>query len=232
MGQHHALGITSAAGGVLQEGEIRAANRGVAPWGRFLLQFRHRDDVAQFLDLRSQQPRHQLGFGYGDQRHGLGVAQQPGMAAQMLFDLRRADRRIDRHRYAARQQDAEKSEKILGAGREHDGGGLSGLQSAFPQSSGHRPGALPQSGVGESGVDPIVVAVNLDGHPLGLAPDMPVQHVDQGFGAVRGTNGCGLLRRRRLPVRRERGCLRRLAAGPQDQLQQVAWTFRQQHLFV
>ncbi len=29
--QHHALGVTGAAGGVLQEGEIRAANRGVAP---------------------------------------------------------------------------------------------------------------------------------------------------------------------------------------------------------
>ena len=213
----------------MQKGEIGGAHRHGAPRRRRGLQLGDGDDVAQIVDLGLEQPRHQCRLGHGDQDHGLGVVQQPDVAEQMLLKLRGPDRWIDRHRHATGQQDAEKAEEVVGAGGQHQGHGLARLQPARLESSGDGARALNQIGVGEGGDDPLVVAVDLDRHPVRIAALMPVQHLQQGRGALRGFSYRGFPRRRWPDGHRRLG---RFSATPQDQRQQIARGFGQQHPLV
>jgi len=118
---------------------------------------------------------------------------------------------------------------MIAAGRQHDRHRLAGLQPAFPQSGGYCPRALAQPGIAERGVNPVVIAVDLDRQPVGMRFDMPVEHFNQGFGAIRDARRWRF-RRWRLPV----GCQRRRfrpTAGLQDQINQIARRFGQQNLF-
>jgi hypothetical protein len=96
----------------------------------------------------------------------------------MVFELREAHRRINRHRYAARHQDAEEAEKIVAAGGQHDGHGLSRYQSAPGEFAGHRRGAGNQPGIADI-FGGVVFAVEMNLQLIGVTLDMPVDHLQQ-----------------------------------------------------
>ena len=84
-------------------------------------QVRHGRHRAQRGALRAQQMAKRLGARVGDQQRGLGVGDDAGDAAQVLLELRRPRRRVQRHRHAAGVERAIESGEEFAAGGQHDG---------------------------------------------------------------------------------------------------------------
>jgi hypothetical protein len=116
--QHDALRVAGAAGGVLQEGDVVGPGA-IQQRPLFAVQFLRRDDLGQARHLGAQQRRHRLRLRHGDDEGGLGVVEDARVAPEVVLDLRQARRRIDRHGYAAGQQDAEEAGEVVAAGRQH-----------------------------------------------------------------------------------------------------------------
>ena len=110
-----------------------------------------------------QQARHAQGLGHRDQQHRLRVVQDAGVAQHMVFELRRARRRIDRHRDRPRLQDAEVDAEVVGRGRQHDRHALARLDAGPLQAGGKR-----RRGVGELAVAEGLLGVVLQQHDLRL----------------------------------------------------------------
>ena len=76
---------------------------------------------AQRRALRAQQMAERLGARVGDEQRGAGIGDDAGNAAQVLLDLRRARRRVKRHRHAAGVERTIEGGKKFAAGGEHNG---------------------------------------------------------------------------------------------------------------
>jgi hypothetical protein len=88
--------------------------------GGALDEFGGRDHTAQSRHLCAQQPRERARLGHRDQHRGRGIVEDARMTTQVLLDLCRAQRRVNRHRDAARQQHANKTREVLARGRQHE----------------------------------------------------------------------------------------------------------------
>ncbi|MNF53627.1 hypothetical protein D3C84_350260 [compost metagenome] len=102
----------------------------------------------------------------------------------MLLDLRQAHGRIDRHRHAAGEEDAEEAEEEIAAGRQHQRHPLPGAQAALLQAAGNRPGALLQGQVADV-FGHIAIAQQAHMNALRVLLHMPVEHLGQGLRGVR-----------------------------------------------
>ena len=126
----HALGLPGAARRVLDEGDVVRPDR---HRGRRLslacsdqvLGCVHRPKT-RYPGL--EQARHLHRFGHAHQQNSPRVGEDAGVAAHMVFELRRSCRRVDRHRNTARTQDAQVGEKVGRGSRQHDGHRLARLQ--------------------------------------------------------------------------------------------------------
>ena len=121
MAEHDALGIAGAARGVLDQRRRRVVDLGRRRW-RFRcssVSSATLSIVRKALDLRVQQATDAAALRNGHQHGGAGVAQNAGLPAQMVLDLRQPHRRIDRNRNGAGIEDAEEGDEEIEAGRQH-----------------------------------------------------------------------------------------------------------------
>ena len=100
------------------------------------------------------------------------------MPAQMVFELRRAHRRINRYRHPAGIEHAEKTEKVITRRRQHQRYCVAGLQAVLLQAAGDIEGALPEPAIGNY-ITVVVILVKLDMRTLGVRPRVPVEHLSQ-----------------------------------------------------
>jgi len=209
--EHHALGLAGAARRVLQQrGVVRAARRGgrLAAAGRELID---RGDRAQRRHAGAQDARGRQHARVDDQQHSAGVVEDRRLAAQVVFDLRRAKRRIDRHRRAAGEQDAAECGEEVQPGRQHQRHAVAGCHTFALQPGGDRAGARRQFAVRERRDHCVVVAEQGDVAVPRRARGVPLQHLhERRRGARRFEAGrrrgrrCGRLVARN-PARRRRG---------------------------
>ena len=102
VGKYNAFRVTGAARRVLDE---RCCTR--------ILQLRQRDRGRRCFNVSNAgngiQAVHQIAeqasqlppFRQGDEHAGARIAQDPGLTPQMIFELRKPHRRVDRHRYCS-----------------------------------------------------------------------------------------------------------------------------------
>ena len=74
-----------------------------------------------------------FGLPPGDEKLRFGVAQDVRLPRGIFGDAVGAERRIDRNRNAAREQDTRKRGEKFGAGGQHDRDGLAGFEAAAAQ---------------------------------------------------------------------------------------------------
>jgi len=184
VGQDDALGLAGAARGVLKESDVLRPNRRAVEGSRADRQLLRRDHLAQGVDLSLKQTSHPLRLRRRDQQDRLGVGENPGMATQVILELRRAQRGVDGDRDATGQQDTEKAEQVVTTGGQHDGHALAGQQSARLQTSGQGPRPIGQRRVGDR-FGFITFAVQVDMGALRMIEHMPVEHLRQRPGRVR-----------------------------------------------
>ncbi|MNP12727.1 hypothetical protein D3C76_1049770 [compost metagenome] len=189
MADHYALGLASAARGVLQEGDVIRLPRGCDPLAALACQLGYADDAGQARDLRLDQPGKQLGLRHGNQHFDLGVAQDAGLAAQMVLDLRKAQRWVDGHRNTTGQENAEKAMKEVAARGQHQGYGMADLQATALQPCGNGQGALVQGAIAYV-LRLVAVAQQAHVGLLRLMAHLPLQHLDQGSRGVRRLLHC------------------------------------------
>ena len=186
MRQHHSLGIAGAARRVLHQRHARRA-RHCREWfaRRARGEVVDRLDAAQAFDLEAEQPTHCGRLGRRDQYGGASIAQDAGLAAQMLLDARQARRRIDRGRYAAGVEHAEEDGEKGGAGRQHDGNPFAWFQPAAAEAQSNGPRPLGQLSVGDGGLAAVAFDQH-DMHAIAVPLDMPVENLGQGHRGVGG----------------------------------------------
>ncbi len=119
-----------------------------------------------------------LGFGEGEQDAGAGVAQDRRLARGVLLDLIGAERRVERHRHAAREQDAEVGVEERRLGAEQQRHPLARDDAAAAQSGGHRRRVAIQAAVGDRRLG-AVVGPQLDVDAVGALLDLPAQRLHQ-----------------------------------------------------
>ena len=100
------------------------------------------------------------------------------MALQVVLDLRGARRRIDRHRDAAGEQDAEEAEEVLDAGRQHDRHRASRLEPALDEAGGDGARGLVELGVGDDALAAFLVLQH-DVRAVGMPAHVPREHFRQ-----------------------------------------------------
>ena len=108
VGQHHAFRVAGASRRILQKRQVFAANDRPRAAAGVFAQFRHGHDVTHAASVGAQEPRRGLRRRHCHQRHTSGVVENPGVSPQVVLDLVRPRRGIDRHRDAAGHLDAEK----------------------------------------------------------------------------------------------------------------------------
>ncbi|MCY1454581.1 hypothetical protein D9M71_716580 [compost metagenome] len=127
----------------------------------------------------------QLRLRHRDQYPGLGIAQDAGLAPQVILDLRQAQRRVNGHRDATRQQDAEEAPQKVASGRQRQRHGFSGAQTTALQARRHAPRFALQIVVADVLGSVVVTQQAHVGMPR-LMVRMPVQYIDQGACGIRG----------------------------------------------
>ncbi len=184
MREHDALRIAGAARGVLQEGEVvRRARNPLERPGR-LFQIGHRDYRIEAFDQRLDQLRQAPRLGHRDQDRRVTVLQNTALSSQVILELRRPQRWINRYRHAAGEQRAEEAVKVIGRGREHQRDRSAGFKAPLLQSARDLGCALSQLAVGDD-VALAVVLVELDVGSVGVLFGVPVEHFDQRLRAIR-----------------------------------------------
>ena len=126
VGQDGTLGRAGAARGVLQEGDVLRPDRPAAEGRCGNCKLLRRYHLTQGVDLPLKQTSQPLRLRHRDQQDRLGIGENPDMAAQVILELRRAQRGIDGDRDATGQQDAEKAKQVVTTGGQHDGHTLAG----------------------------------------------------------------------------------------------------------
>ena len=120
MRKHHAFRIAGAAGSVLDErGGIGAGGMRQIDRRRRGLEVRNAFDSVQGLNLGAEEARKPPPLRHRDQYAAAGVAQDGGLAAEMILKLREPHWRIDRHWNSAGIKDPEESDEKIDAGRQH-----------------------------------------------------------------------------------------------------------------
>ena len=135
-------------------------------------------DRGQGRRERAQERGGALGLGERQQDAGARVAQDRGLARGVLLDLIGAERRVERHRDAAGEQDAHVGveERRLGAEQQRDA--LARRHAAVAQAGGHAARVAIQAAVGDQRLAAVVVP-QLDVDAIGAALDLPAQRLDQ-----------------------------------------------------
>jgi hypothetical protein len=142
----------------------------------------------------------------------------PRMAAQVVLELLRARRRVDGHRDAAGQQDAEEAREVVHARRQHQRDGATRLHAMRSQPGGDARRGLPELGVAD-GTWVRAVLVEQDVHRVRRPSAVPVQQFRQGADGVRRGP-------RRLHAPAGHGCKRRVWRLRRRGAQQVEQTPR------
>ena len=164
--------------------------------GRFELV--DRLEAAQAFHLKAEQASDSGCFRRCDQHCGAGVVQDARLAPQMLFDPRHTRRRIYRARDSTRVEDAEEGREEGLACRQHDGHAFAGLQATLLQAE--RDGARPLAHLPVAQRAFAAVAFqHHDMNAFAVLPNMPVEHLGQRRGRIRG--GVRRLRRGRVAGR-------------------------------
>jgi hypothetical protein len=200
VGQDHALGVTGAAGGVLEHSGVvcHHGRQRARVTGPQLLNGGHRP---QRRDLGPQQPPNQMDLRKGDQHGCERVAQDRRLAAQMLLQPRLPRRRVDRDRHPTGHQRPHERREVFPAGRQHDRHRLTRPQPAPAEPGGHRRRPSSQVTVGDLLRRGLVLGdvQQADVRATRMGADMPRQGVEQGAGTGRRSTGLGHRRSRRSP---------------------------------
>ena len=186
--EQDALGLPGAARGVLdQRGILLAQARGRQRSAH--LGERGRDgDMAQRAHPGAQEARHALGLRKRDQGPRLGVAEDADLALGVLLDAIAAERRIDRHRNATREQDADERVEEGRLRSEHQSDTVAGRHAVLAQPRRNLQGALPERAIGDRLVR---LPGEHDMHALGVRHHMPLERLEK----RRRRRGGGLGRR-------------------------------------
>ena len=185
VGEDDALGVAGAARRVLDERRIAGpgpvAERRPGGVGGQFAGGRH---MAQGGDQRGEQGREPLCPGVGDHHPGAAVAADLRLPPEMFLDLRRPRRRIDRHRDAARQQDAHEAREVVLAGGQHQHDRFGGRQPEVRE-----PGRQPRRAVeqrGEADFHGLAVVVEkADVGAVAVMLRLPLKGVGQRFHVAR-----------------------------------------------
>ncbi len=174
--QHNAFGVARAPRGVLQQGDV------VGACGAQRQRVRGRElggaDHSGERGYARLQPRPDAPRGaVGDQQAGGRIAEDPGLASEVLLDLSEARGRIDRHRHRSREEHAEEDREELEAGRQHEGDRVSGGHAAIDEPAGDAARLGEQLGVSPCTGTSLVLEVNM--HAAAMALGVPHEHVDQ-----------------------------------------------------
>ena len=183
--EHHALGIAGRAGGVLDEARRRSVGhrrQGGRLVARQALHGLHR---IERIHLPAQQRRQPQALRHRHQDARAGIAQDAGLPAQVVLDLRQPRRRIDRHRHRAGVEDAEKGDEEFQAGRQHQRDPVARHDVALDQAGGDAPPRHGELPVGQRPKGGERVVEQRDMHPVGMVRHMPLQHLHQGAGFAR-----------------------------------------------
>ena len=189
VGQHHALGepvlpdvywISASASASRDSGDqtIRGPVDPSRTHSGVVSDVRHRRDRGQGRRERAQERGGALGLGERQQDAGARVAQDRGLARGVLLDLIGAERRVERHRDAAGEQDADVGGEERRFGAEHQRDALARRHAAVAQAGGHAAGVAIQAAVGDQRLAAVVVP-QLDVDAIGAALDLPAQRLDQ-----------------------------------------------------
>ena len=116
-----------------------------------------------------------------NQKAGLGIAQNAGLAPQMLLDLGAAERRIDGNRNTARVEDAEECFEECRVRRQHDGDPVACGEAALEQAGRDPAGRLMQIIVSQAGFSTLPMP-DAYVRPFAMRPDVMLEDVDQGLG--------------------------------------------------
>ena len=187
MAQHHALRIAGAARGVLNKSRAAGLHRRRCASG-CLAQRLNADHVAQALDLKLDESRQRSCRGRGDEQRRARVAKDAGLPIEMLLELRRARRRIDRNRHAAGIEHAEKRREEVDARRQHDRDPLAGLETGPRQAMRHGSRLFREPPVGEARLLPVTLPKH-DMDPLAVLAYVPVEHFRESLGVGRRRAG-------------------------------------------
>ena len=193
--QRDALGVAGGAGGVLDEAE-----RGAAQWLGW--QWRAagagervgRADMGERRHQSGEHARERAHTVEGDQHPRLAVAQDAGLAAQVLLDLIGACGRIHRHRHCAGEQDAEEAAEEVQPRGQHQRHAVARAHAERDQRAGEACGGLVQLAAAQC-LGMVVIDQKADMGAPGMAGDVPFEHLDQGRGGFR-ERGWGALRHR------------------------------------
>ena len=146
--QDHAFGVTRAPRGVLEKRNVvRSGCRSNRLCGA-ADDFSWSHDIGQTGNLRAQEQSQGFCLRHGDEDARLCIRKYARVPAHVILDLRGTRGRIDRHRYAAGKQDAQKAVEVVGAGREHDGNRCPRRQVALEQAGCDARRAIMQCGIG------------------------------------------------------------------------------------
>ena len=213
MREHHALRVAGAARGVLHQAErFRIVERRQRQRRTFGRQRRDGFDAFQRLDLAAQQHRERAAFRYRDQHARAGIAQDHDLPAHVLFELRHAGRRIDRHRHGAGIENAEERREEIRRGRQHHGDAIARHDVAADQPLRDRARGGLQVAIAHRAEHGVLVLQHRDVDVVRMLRDMPVEHLGQCLGVIRlaDQRRCGMhrdircLRGHRRPARRVR----------------------------
>ena len=108
----------------------RRSHRTQFIWRRHLAQARHQP---------GENSRYQTRRIESDQCRGFAVLQDAGLAAQMILDLARPRRWINRYRHRAGEQDAVKTVEEFESSRQHQGHALAAANANLAQTGGDLP---------------------------------------------------------------------------------------------
>ena len=186
MREHHALRVAGAPRGVLHQAErfgiVERRQRRFVTLGR-----KGRDglDAFQRLDLAAQQHRERAAFRHGDQHARAGIAQDHDLAAHVLFELRHAGGRIDRHRHGAGIENAEERGEEIRRGRQHHGDAIARHDVAADEALRHRARGGLQVAIAHRAEHGVLVLQHRDVDVIRMLRDVPVEHLGQGSGVIR-----------------------------------------------
>ncbi len=216
MREHHAFRIAGAAGGVLQETDLAGAAANGDEGGRLRREIRGHEHGAQRFHLRAQQPRERLRLRNRDHDRGAGALQYADVPGHVVFDLRQARRRIQRHRNAAGEQHAVEAVQVIGGRRQHDGDRLPWGEARIGEPRGVAQSPLPQGAIAQ----PILflLLIQEDGQAIRLPLDVVLERLDQGLRVIGRPHALRLREARHRAV----GGLRRLTGAREQKAQQVA----------
>ena len=177
--QHHALRIAGAARGVLKKGDVccvacRGGCRSAAPKESL-----DGLDGPKARDLRAQEGREHARLRHGDQNLGSRVGEDHGLPAQVIRELRRPRRRIDRNRHASGVEDPEEGLQKPGAGGQHQRDAGARCRARIQDAARDGESRLAEPRVGD-GLEMVFPFPEPGVDAVGMRLGVPVEHLSEG----------------------------------------------------